>query len=447
MSATEPDRSWVDRVRLPTRLSFLLVLLFATLHPFRLDPDAERVLERLSHVLHPSLDRRDVVDAARNLVLFAGWGAIWALSALGRARRVILEATLSGAVISIAVEIAQLFSSNRNSSLLDVTTNSLGAFSGALVVVLAVVLTGQRRNARSFVGMPTALFAGCYGAAVWLEAFSPLFRQNQVLGAVGGPFHRLAVSLGAIDWSTLTATSWTDLPLFLPAGTLMVAGLAEHGMDHSLAARRTSLAGGLLAVLAELLHGALGQPIIIGAVLLHTAAVAAGARIAARALPRLTVALRGGNRPRVLYGTYLAVLTAWSWRPFLPEIQWHLILHKFSGPWYIPLAALAERMDFFSVVDVCAPFLMYLPLGALLAVWPWKKQGLLRGPLPGVWVALGLELGQTVVLGRLPDITDVMIHAGGVLIGWAIMRRAAYPIYGTVLPLPRFGPLAPAGPA
>jgi hypothetical protein len=285
-----------------------------------------------------------------------------------------------------------------------------------------------------------ALFAGCYATAAWLEAFVPLFRQSQVLGAVGGPFHRLAVTLGAIDWSSLTAVSWTDLPLFLPAGALVVAAVTEHGMDYAPAARRTTVAAGLLAIFAELLHGALGQPIVIGAVLLHTGAVAAGARIAARTLPRLTVALRGAARPRALYAAYLAVLTAWSWRPFLPEVRLDPILTKFSGPWYVPLAALGERMDFFSVVDVCAPCLMYLPLGALLAVWPWRKQGLLRGPMPGVWLALGLEMGQTVVLGRLPDITDVMIHAGGVLVGWAIMRRAAYPIHGTILPLPALVP-------
>ena len=444
MSTPEPERSWVDRARLPARLGILMILLLATLHPFVADPETGRVLERLGRVLHPSLDRRDVVDAARNIVLFAGWGVIWALSARGRPRRVILEATLSGMLISVAVETAQLFSSNRNASLLDVTTNSVGAFIGALVVVLAVLLASQRRNAMSLVGMPMALLGGCYGTAAWLEAFVPLFRQSQVLGAVGGPFHRLAVTLGAIDWSSLTAISWSDLPLFLPAGVLMVAALTEHGMVHSRAAGRTAVGGGLLAVLAELLHGALGQPILIGAVLLHTVAVAAGARIASRTLPRLTVALRGAARPRALYAAYMAVLTAWSWRPFLPEVRLDLILNKFSGPWYVPLAALGERMDFFSVVDVCAPCLMYLPLGSLLAVWPWRKQGLLRGPMPGVWLALGLEMGQTLVLGRLPDITDMMIHSGGVLVGWAIMRRATYPVHGTVLPLPSVIPPAAA---
>lgn len=88
--------------------------------------------------------------------------------------------------------------------------------------------------------------------------------------------------------------------------------------------------------------------------------------------------------------------------------------------------------DFFSVVDVCAPFFLYLPLGALLAVWPWRQRGWLAGPLPGVWVATALELSQILVLGRMLDITDIMITSSGVLVGWAIFRRAGYRVYGEV---------------
>jgi glycopeptide antibiotics resistance protein len=87
-------------------------------------------------------------------------------------------------------------------------------------------------------------------------------------------------------------------------------------------------------------------------------------------------------------------------------------------------------MDFFSVVDVCAPFFLYLPLGALLAVWPWRRQGAGSGPWPGVWLALGLELSQIAVGGRMTDITDFMVTASGVLVGWALIRRARYRVYG-----------------
>jgi glycopeptide antibiotics resistance protein len=83
---------------------------------------------------------------------------------------------------------------------------------------------------------------------------------------------------------------------------------------------------------------------------------------------------------------------------------------------------------------VCAPFFLYLPLGGLLAVWPIRRQGWLSGPLPGVWLALALETAQLLVLDRTLDITDVLVQASGVVIGWAIVRRAGYKTYGETSP-------------
>ena len=189
-----------------------------------------------------------------------------------------------------------------------------------------------------------------------------------------------------------------------------------------------------MSVLAELLHGGVGQPMLLGAVLTHGAAVALGAWAAAASLPRLSVEFRGATRTRALSLAYLAVLSAWELRPFLPEVSLAEILSKATGQWYVPLARLGGRVDFFSVVKVCAPFFLYLPLGGLLAVWPWRKRGLLQGPLPGIWLALATEAAQLVVRERLPDITDVLVQASGAIIGWTIVRRAGYRSYGEAFP-------------
>jgi glycopeptide antibiotics resistance protein len=130
----------------------------------------------------------------------------------------------------------------------------------------------------------------------------------------------------------------------------------------------------------------------------------------------------------------MAILAAWAWRPFLPEVTLAGYQEKFDTPWYIPLAALARQVDFFSVVDVCTPFFLYLPLGALLAAWPWRREGALAGPLPGVLLALALEVGQVVILYRMLDVTDAIVTASGVLVGWAVMRRAGYRPYGETFP-------------
>jgi hypothetical protein len=262
----------------------------------------------------------------------------------------------------------------------------------------------------------------------------PLFRQDSLVAA-GGPATRLAAALSAFSPGSVLDLPWSDLPLFLPAGALAVAALAEHSLSYQAARTRVILLGTGLAVFAELLHGPVGQPIVAGSALLHAIAVGVGAWAAARWLPWLTVVLRGAARPRALVSIYALVLASWAWRPFLPESEFGVIAAKLTGDWYVPLSALGGRQDFFSVVDVCAPFFLYLPLGGLLAVWPWRRQGAWAGPWPGVWLALGLELSQLLVLGRFLDITDFMVTASAVLVGWAIFRRAGYRVYGEMFPV------------
>jgi glycopeptide antibiotics resistance protein len=87
----------------------------------------------------------------------------------------------------------------------------------------------------------------------------------------------------------------------------------------------------------------------------------------------------------------------------------------------------------FSVVDVMVAFFLFLPLGALLAVWPIRLRGSLRGFLPALYFAGAVELSQTMVLGRTVDITDFLVQAAGVGIGWAIVRRAGFRPYGEQL--------------
>jgi hypothetical protein len=411
-----------------------VVLLIATLIPFDLDGGGGQLAERVARAFDLRVDGRDVVDGARNLVLFGGWGVVWALTAAGGVRRIVLRATLTGAAISALVETLQLFSSNRHTSLLDLATNTAGAFAGAAGLIVLVALASQRRGARSFVGIPTLLFAGTYGGAAFLEALIPLFRQQDLPIAYGGPLTRFAATIAAFHWNSISETTVSDFVIFLPAGAFAVAALAEAGLGYPDARKRTLIWGTGLSLLAELLHGFLGQPILAGAFLTHAVAIATGALLTARYLPTLTVALRGQHRSRAMTLVYAVVLSTWAWRPFLPEVTGTAIIAKITSRWYVPLAALGGRVDFFSVADVCAQFLIYLPLGGLLAVWPVRRQGWLAGPLPAVCLALILEAGQVGVWERTLDITIPLIQASGAFIGWAIVQRAGFPVYGTTFP-------------
>ncbi len=423
----------LDRARLPARAAFIGILLLATLSTFDFDPERARVAVRLARALDPQVGARDAIDALRNLALFAGWGVVWmATAAAGRTSRQLLLAVVSGATISVAVETAQLFSAVRNASLLDVATNTIGTAIGAVGFVFLVRLAAGLRGRRSFVGIPALTMAGAYGIACFLEAAVPLFRQDEVFGVSGGPVERLRIAFASFQWRSLLDLPVEDLVIFLPAGLLAVAAFSEAGVGYPAARQRTIAIGAALALVAELLHGPNGQSIIAGAVLVHALAVALGAFVAARFLPAFSQALRGAARPRwVLRG--LAVLIAlWALRPWVPEFL--PLRERLSTDWWVPLAALGGSMSVFSVVDVVAPFCLYFPLGALLAVWPWRRSGWMADLWPAAYLAFGTEALQLFVQGRFVDVTDPLVQFSGALIGWTVIRRAGYRPYGETHP-------------
>lgn len=390
-------------------------------------------------MLHPSLSARDVVDGARNLALFAGWGLVWMITAPpGRSAVSLRNAVLSGAAVSALVEGAQLFSTTRTASVLDLLTNTAGALLGAVGLILLVIAVSRRRKARSFVGLPALVFAGGYGAACLGEALIPLFRQTVYPNVYGGPLGRFRLASSMFEWSSLRSIPWTDLLLFAPAGAFAAAALVEAGWNYRRSAVTVAAGGSALALLAEVGHGLLGLPMLAGAALTHAAALTLGAALAGWGLPRLTRHLRGRARPAMLLTVYGGVLLLWALRPYVLETSLAAIRAKLVNHWWIPLRFLGMRVDMFSVVDVMSPFLLYLPLGGLLAVWPLARRGVLAHFWPAVYLAAATELAQVFVQGRLLDSTDLLVQVSGVVVGWTVLRRAGFAPHGTVLtPAPR----------
>jgi glycopeptide antibiotics resistance protein len=420
--------------RLPARLAYLALLLLATLWPFDLDLSPGRIAARLARVFDPRMSPRDLVDGLRNILLFAGWGVVWSITAPpGRAWAALRGATLTGAAVSLAVETLQLLSSNRVASVLDLLTNGGGALLGALVVGATVAAATERRGGRSIVAVPPGLFAGSYAAAAVIEAVAPLLRRELLPGAWGGPVARLRVSVAAIDPATFWDPAILGFALWVPAGVLAVLALADHGVALRRAWLLTALTGALLAVGAELARGMLGQPMEGGAAVSHIAGATLGAALAAAFLPRLSAGLDPRRRALGLATAYALVLLAWSWRPFIPELDPAAMAARLADGWWIPLGMLARAGDVFSAADVAEGFLLYLPAGALLACWPLRRRGLLSSVWPGIWLALFTEAGQFAVRGRWIDVTDVLVAAAGVLVGWSLLRRAGYAEQGELL--------------
>ena len=422
------------------RLAYVVVLGLATLWSIRWDPRPHAVAHRLRLMLDPPVSPRDAVDAARNVVLFAGWGVVWLLTApRRRTRRALILAVATGAAISLTVELMQVLSATRRASVLDLATNTLGALLGAAVVAAAVRVIESRRGRALSVGVPGLVFAGAYGLAVLGEAMVPLFRQGLVEGAGGGPIRRLSLAVSQFSWDSLAVVPRIDIALFLPAGALAVVALMEEGLPRSRAVAWAALAGAAMVTAVEVGHGILGLPILAGAALVHALSVVAGAAFAGLVLPAATRHWHDRGRARVLLAAYLVSLLAWTLRPFVFQTELRTIAAGLSGQWWIPLRSVAERMDVFSVIDVMNGFLLYLPLGALLAVWPLRRRGWLAGPTPAVAVAVAMELAQLVVRTRTLDITDMMVQSAGAVVGWVLVRRAGYRRQGEMLDWPAKG--------
>ncbi len=371
------------------------------------------------------------------MVLFAGWGLVWMITApAGRSLVSLRNAVLTGAGVSVLVEVAQLFSTTRTASVLDLLTNTVGSFVGAAALVVLVISVARRRGARSFVGLPAMVFATSYGVSAFAEALVPLFRQTTLPNVYGGPFGRFHLAWGMFTWNSLARIPVTDILLFAPAGAFAVAALAEAGREYRSAAWWVAAVGAALAVLVEIGHGLLGLPIEAGAAVAHAVGVGGGAFAAASGLPRLTRRLRGRMRPAMLLWTYGGVLLLWALRPFAPEMSLAGIGAKLTNDWWIPLRFLGERVDLFSVVDVVSPFFLYLPLGGLLAVWPLARRGALAAFWPAVYLAAATELSQVFVQGRLLDSTDLLVQVAGALVGWTVLRRAGFAPHGSVLRRP-----------
>lgn len=423
----------LDRARWPLRIAYLVILLLATLTS--LDPalDAAAAAARAGDAMNVRLTPRDALDAVRNLVLFAGWGLVWMATApAGAGLRSLALAVLTGIAISVGVETAQLFSDVRRASPLDVLYNGGGAVIGAIVVVVAVRRLARHRAERSFVGLPAALFAGGYGMAVLGEALIPLFRQDRH-SVWGDPLSRLAYSLRAIEPVSFGVLPLSEIVLFLPAGFFLAAAIAEAGNGYRRSGWIAAIVGSGLIVVTEVLRGAASVTIPAGPIVVHVLSVAAGAGAAALLLPWLTRTFRGAERPQLLFATYAGILALWNLRPYIPETDPSTWFTQLTGHWWMPMAFATARMDLFSVIDVTNGFFLYLPVGGLLAVWPFRRTGPWSGIVPGVVLAVLVEASQLFVAGRTLALADMLICAAGVWTGWVIVRRAGYPVRGQML--------------
>ena len=416
------------------RLGYVAVVLVATLSNLHFDPTWADVPPRLIRALNFTPHLSDAIDAARNVLLFAGLGAVWiATSRLARPTATIVRATIISLVFSACIETLQLFSPVREASLIDVTTDTIGGLVGGLITLGAFAVVDDTAGERSYVGIPAVILAAGYGLATIMESFIPLFRQDLLPQLGGSVSERIGRAILAIRAESITQIPVVDGLIFFPAGMFTVVALMESGVAGAVAALFVVFGAVIVYPAVEVLHGVSAEPIILGAALTHIIAVSTGAVVAACGLGSFGRRFTIDARARFLAAGYALVVMLWSWRPFRLDLSASSMAEQFSASHIVPLQALAERGDLFSVTDVVTQGVIFFPLGALLAVWPLRRKGPLSGLLPAIYLAVILEVGKIPIAERFMDVTHILIQSAGAALGFLLLRRVGYRVNGELL--------------
>lgn len=223
--------------RLPTilLLAYVVFLLYGSFFPFEFTYDATRIERALDHPLRVyDADGRRLVslpDTIANILLGIPFGVLMVWSGLGGAslavrlgRVIVLDAALAS-----AVEIGQLFTADRTSSVLDVATQTVGSLIGLLT--MHALLAGSRRPlvARLRATPPAEVLVVLLVLAVVLTA-DALYPYAVTLD-VSTVWHNVK----AAQWrplASLTRTFWPDLVVEKLLAYAMLVSLARTVLER-----------------------------------------------------------------------------------------------------------------------------------------------------------------------------------------------------------------------
>jgi hypothetical protein len=223
-----------------------------------------------------------------------------------------------------------------------------------------------------------------------------------------------------------------DIALALPAGAFAAAALIEMGMERVRAAGLAWAAASVLVLIVELIHGVAGIAVLWGAVASRSAGILVGACIIGAIAPGLSSSLSQVDRARAALAATMISAIAWAWRPYVlrpPDDALPFLLH---AQW-IPLRAAPYTLGLPSVAYVIHLASLGFAVGALLAVWPVRRKGALSYVWPAAWMAGILEVGHAFIVGRLVDLTSFLVVFAGAWLGDAVVRRAGFTRYGSLI--------------
>jgi glycopeptide antibiotics resistance protein len=392
-------------------LASAIFIVYGTSIPFNFSWDAGSAAAKLSEIPFETLRSpgtfldASIPDTVQNVLLFVPFGAFGMLALRRRYRPVlrVCAVTTAGLCLSVAVELMQLFTTDRTSSVNDLVTNTTGTIVGAAVAPVLLALLRRilvALGARGVVA-PRAAYPVLVAMAVLpIAAWHPFDASLDV-----GVLWPKAKTLAAAPWQFGTiADEPFDFLRYALFGAALVAVFREMRM------RRKIMLAFAVATAAALFFEA-GQFIIqsrmpgLKDLIVQAAGAGAGALLARHATllysPRVAAALIG-----------VAVCAAAAVQMLSP-FQWTAVRGGFN---WMPFLSYYQYTSGQTVTHVIELMLMFLPFGFVLALAaprrPTATAVALTFPL-----ALSLEFLQGFVRGRFPDVTDIGITLIGAAAG------------------------------
>lgn len=290
----------------------LAVTLITTLLPFRFEWPSEWRL----------LLSGEPVDTVANVLLFVPLGFLFRLTRPDARSMPTLTAAAAGALLSTAIEAAQLFEAVRNSSLVDIAANTLGAAVGAFAFqrVIAMPRVNGRLVGRLALELPLMGLVFLLVPLLWIDSLASQGERARILTAL-------------------------MLGLF---GAMLLGGMqrAYFGPARAVKARHTALFAGAWFLAGafpvfpwrplELLCGAVAIMLVCGGIGALRQNHAANRRFE---VPLL-------KRAAPLYGAYVALIV------FFP-------LHGHVGDWHLAIGfpeATSAQVEILRVLEIAAAF-------------------------------------------------------------------------------------------
>ena len=396
---------------------FTLFIFYGALIPFELVFDSNLIIRNIDKIswvpfVDPDGSRASIPDVVQNLLFFIPFGFFGVLSFSRYKFFAMFFVTFFGFVVSLNVEILQLTTFDRTSSITDIICNTVGAGIGAIAAFMMY---------------------GFFRGLLHFSFFQKIFINPYYYLFVFSIFVIAASTLQPFDFSLDVGIVWSQVKGFLQNPIVFTSELTDElvvGFRYFLFGLVTTWwlrsSGNLIWPIAGIVLS-----IAIGAFFEFSQFIVKSRLPSAQDLLVITIACTAGSLFAVIAPKKIAPIV-WMFPAIvisgvaaavqtLSPFEFSAIYREMNMSPFLPYY---EDTSFNAVANFIESLLIYFPLGFILQ-FSWSRQRsafLLIVVIVGS-MAYAIEYMQGWVVGRYPDITDVIGGLLGAVIAGALCLR------------------------